>query len=441
MCLNPTKYVVWGSLNVPIKILIYFSLTISLSSVTRKTCLCSSFFLKSHSRLSAKSVTICRNFVTDGSFSLYASKNSFMSSECNLLSGIFNRVNNVTILSGKHIILNKGYRHLISSGRVSHIQIKQLSVKKFTMGVLKLEREGSLMNVGYYINNVPHDHSGISHGINVEIKSAIKDIYNEGYTKSKEIGHILRARNIEVPESRKISNYLNQLKLDKYGPCNININNVITYCESRKSVSFNFDTVYIVNYVVNEKQIRIFFTTKRLLITVSDEIYIQVNATYKLIWQGYSVLVAGTSDMNRRFHPVGLAVTTEEKTEDYEFLFKSIKLGCFNWTLQKNSIFSSLMQVMLVLSNQDRLNIRLDIGLLQICYLKSLFTLAKRLFIEKLLNVWSSERKNGFYKRLPTFNTKIWTKAYKWHPVLRSKYEPYAITCDYTLDDFSHIEK
>ncbi|OAF65399.1 hypothetical protein A3Q56_06891 [Intoshia linei] len=69
--------------------------------------------------------------------------------------------------------------------------------------------------------------------------------------------------------------------------------------------------------------------------TVSDEIYIQAHATYKLICQGYPVLIAGTSDMNKRFHPVNLAVITEEKTEDYEFLFKSIKSGMLQLSIAK----------------------------------------------------------------------------------------------------------
>ncbi|OAF64323.1 hypothetical protein A3Q56_07956, partial [Intoshia linei] len=246
--------------------------------------------------------------------------------------------------------------------------------------------------VGYYINNVPHDHLGISHGINVEIKSAIKDIYNEGHTKLKEIGHILRAKNNAVPKSRKISNYLNQLKLDKYGPCNININDVIIYCESRKSVPSNFDTVYMINYVVN--------------------------ATYKLIWQGYPVLVSGTSDMNRRFHPVGLAVTTKEKTKDYEFLFKSIKLGMLQLDIAKEFnilVADASYAVTNVLSKQDRLNIRLDIGLLQICYSKSLFTLAKRVFIEK----WS-QRGPDALEFIKYFKLQWLTERIGW-------YEGYAI--------------
>jgi len=52
---------------------------------------------------------------------------------------------------------------------------------------------------------------------------------------------------------------------------------------------------------------------------------LQVDATYKLLWQGFPVLVAGCSDQNRVFHPVTIAVCTGETAEDFRFLFESLK--------------------------------------------------------------------------------------------------------------------
>ena len=39
------------------------------------------------------------------------------------------------------------------------------------------------------------------------------------------------------------------------------------------------------------------------------------------------MLLCGTSDKDRKFHPSGLALTTDEKTEDFRFLFASLKEG------------------------------------------------------------------------------------------------------------------
>ena len=46
-------------------------------------------------------------------------------------------------------------------------------------------------------------------------------------------------------------------------------------------------------------------------------------ATYKLIWQGFPVLVVES----RHFHPFGIEVCSNENTEDFEFLFNSVRNG------------------------------------------------------------------------------------------------------------------
>lgn len=47
--------------------------------------------------------------------------------------------------------------------------------------------------------------------------------------------------------------------------------------------------------------------------------------TFKLIWQRFPVLIIGTTDQDRYFHVLGLAVCTNERTEDFEFVFNAIK--------------------------------------------------------------------------------------------------------------------
>lgn len=49
------------------------------------------------------------------------------------------------------------------------------------------------------------------------------------------------------------------------------------------------------------------------------------DATYKLMWQGFPFLVMGTVDRAKKFHPLCFACTSNERQEDFEFLFRSIK--------------------------------------------------------------------------------------------------------------------
>ncbi len=49
------------------------------------------------------------------------------------------------------------------------------------------------------------------------------------------------------------------------------------------------------------------------------------DATYKLTNEGYPVLTCGVSDKEKVFHPFGIALTFNEKADDFAFLFDSIR--------------------------------------------------------------------------------------------------------------------
>src|SRR5690625_3229468 len=46
----------------------------------------------------------------------------------------------------------------------------------------------------------------------------------------------------------------------------------------------------------------IFFRTKRLLKLMHQSEIVHTDATYKLVWNGFPVLIVGTADRNRHFH-------------------------------------------------------------------------------------------------------------------------------------------
>ena len=46
-----------------------------------------------------------------------------------------------------------------------------------------------------------------------------------------------------------------------------------------------------------------------------------------MVWQGFPVLIVVTTDLNKVFHPFGLAICSNEKTKDFEFIFNSIQIG------------------------------------------------------------------------------------------------------------------
>ena len=53
--------------------------------------------------------------------------------------------------------------------------------------------------------------------------------------------------------------------------------------------------------------------------------HICTDPTYKLVWQGYPVFMIGTTDRGCHYHPFGLAVCTEERKDDFNFVFSALK--------------------------------------------------------------------------------------------------------------------
>ncbi|GBM35770.1 hypothetical protein AVEN_108967-1 [Araneus ventricosus] len=70
-------------------------------------------------------------------------------------------------------------------------------------------------------------------------------------------------------------------------------------------------------------------STKRLLRLMIKTEGVQTDATYKLIWHGYPVLIFGSSDMNRGFYPFAIAVCNNETESDFAIIFNSVRDSCY----------------------------------------------------------------------------------------------------------------
>ena len=64
---------------------------------------------------------------------------------------------------------------------------------------------------------------------------------------------------------------------------------------------------------IDENKFQIFLSSVRLLNVASISLHVHADATYKLIWHGFPVLIVGTTDMKKVFHPFGLDICSNEK--------------------------------------------------------------------------------------------------------------------------------
>ena len=91
---------------------------------------------------------------------------------------------------------------------------------------------------------------------------------------------------------------------------------------------------------------RFVVTTKRLLANVLKTKHI----CYKLIWLGFPVLIVGTTDKAKRFHPFGIGVTSSETSTDFAFIFHAISKGVVSLTgtKYKPEVLMLLQQLLMV---------------------------------------------------------------------------------------------
>lgn len=82
---------------------------------------------------------------------------------------------------------------------------------------------------------------------------------------------------------------------------------------------------YDIKFDDDKSEFRVFITTKRLISLCQQADHICADATYKLVHQGYPILIVGTTDRSRQFHPFGLAITYDETHVSFEFIFNCVK--------------------------------------------------------------------------------------------------------------------
>lgn len=185
-----------------------------------------------------------------------------------------------------------------------------------------------------YKCDIDHDHTVLKKevGIPTAVKNEIKFLFNLGL-KPKAILENLSKKQMGLPGKTQLSNYLKILKDEKFGPATISLGQLSKWLQGKSLVPNDENEGFVINYEVGfddeegDNYFRFFISSKKLLETASQSKILHADGTYKLVWQGFPVLVVGTTDLNRKFHYLGIAVTQGETKTDYKFLFSAINIG------------------------------------------------------------------------------------------------------------------
>lgn len=164
-----------------------------------------------------------------------------------------------------------------------------------------------------------------------EVEAAIRASFALNQ-KPKAILYNLVNNKLTPPTKTALNNFLAKLRKEKFGSARLNYGTLEVWLSENTSVPSDEDEPFIVNFDIHiddedieNSKFRFMVSTKLLLKNAINAEKIHTDATYKLVWQGFPILLVGTTDSNRKFHPFGVCVSTNERSEDFEFMFQSLK--------------------------------------------------------------------------------------------------------------------
>ena len=194
-----------------------------------------------------------------------------------------------------------------------------------------------------------------------EWKNLINKLFDTGVTKPSTVLHQLRNQNpplIKCPSRRQLYYELSKIRKDRFGEVKISLKELNAWLLEHSVIPEEDDTPFVVkhesgvnlifgsiNTNLNDKDeddkeddenddfgvyFRFFVTTKRLLSIAIDKDHITTDATYKLLWLGFPVLIVGTTCKNCNYHPYGIGLASNEKTKDFQLMFEGIIHGIKN---------------------------------------------------------------------------------------------------------------
>lgn len=171
--------------------------------------------------------------------------------------------------------------------------------------------------------------------IPIEVQEEMKRLFENNVTKPKAMKVNLVKNGFDLPPAAKFATYLKKLNDEKYGEEKINFGSLEKWLQENSPLPENDTTPFVLSYEINDDDpsnvdFRYFVTTKKNMKLAAESEQIHVDCTYKIIWQGFPVLVIGISDLHRSFHPIGAAVCRSETTKDFAFIFTAVQQGLIN---------------------------------------------------------------------------------------------------------------
>lgn len=170
-----------------------------------------------------------------------------------------------------------------------------------------------------------------STAVSEETRQFIGEKVRAGYTAMEIRSRILQ-NDLPMPSENQLRVVIRSEKdLIKKG-FKVSLGYIKQFCDDNKAVPIDdFEPFVLSSEIISlaqNKSFRYIITTKTLLMnaTVLDN-HLAVDATYKVMFQGFPLILIGSTDKFKKYHPFAVAVVSSEKEEDYKFIFREFKVN------------------------------------------------------------------------------------------------------------------
>ncbi|KAF0295052.1 hypothetical protein FJT64_007364 [Amphibalanus amphitrite] len=154
----------------------------------------------------------------------------------------------------------------------------------------------------------------------------VEELYEAGVKKPLQLNSALLNRGISGHSMKQLNNFLTRLKTKVQGPATISYLELEEWCSQHSIQPEEDDCAYVVHHDVSPTSgVHVIMSTKRLLANAAQSEVVHLDATYKLTWNGFPVIIAGVSDQARQFFPVVFGVMQAETSEEYGLLLNKMK--------------------------------------------------------------------------------------------------------------------
>lgn len=181
-----------------------------------------------------------------------------------------------------------------------------------------------------YVTTFEHDHENIApkqNPVSQENRDKIYSLHKDYYMKAATIHKYFRDEYPEQtpPTIKQIRQVLPKEK-EKHIPKTKTYGEMIEWCRLMEKIPDGEDDAFVLDHMHNQVDDSFAFvvSTKRLLKMASKQKNICADGTYKMMWEDFPVVAVGHVDRMKKFHMIGLCITSNERESEYSFVFKTI---------------------------------------------------------------------------------------------------------------------